>query len=77
MQEDIPDWQRLLNAVKELAAENDTLKQKLTEQQANAAAQQQQLQRQINEQRQEMAAIKQLLCATQPQADLCKTKLVK
>ena len=52
----------LVNAVKELAAENDALKQKLNEQLTNATTQQQQ----------EITAIKKLLCQSNPQADLCK-----
>jgi hypothetical protein len=48
-----------LQAIKELKAENDQLKQQLSEQQ------------------QEMAAIKKLLCTSQPQADLCRAKSLK
>jgi len=76
-----------LQAIKELKAENDTIKQKLSEQQALTSAQQQQLnqqqaqlaiqQQQLTQQQQEMAAVKKLLCASQPQADLCKVKSVK
>ena len=68
-----------LQAIKELKAENDTLKQKLSEQQGQLALQQQQLsqqQQQISQQQQEMAAVKKLLCQSQPQADLCKAKSV-
>jgi hypothetical protein len=43
-----------IQAIKELKAENDSLKQ------------------QLNAQQQQMAAIKQLLCQSNPQADLCK-----
>jgi len=48
-----------LQAIKELKAENDQLKQQLTEQQ------------------QAMAAIKKLLCSSQPQADLCTAKSLR
>jgi hypothetical protein len=70
----------LVNAVKELKQENDQLKQKLSEQQAQFATQQQQFsqqQQQITQQQQEMAAVKKLLCASQPQADLCRAKSLK
>ena len=54
-----------LQAIKELKAENDTLKLQLMEQQKLTAIEQ------------EMAAIKQLLCHSNPQADLCKAKSLK
>ena len=55
-----------LQAVKELKAETDTLKQKLSEQQ-----------RLLTEQQQEIATIKQRLCSAQPQANFCKAKAGK
>jgi len=76
-----------LQAIKELKAENNALKEKLqkVEQQqaqiktqATSIQQQQeqikQQQLQISQQHQEVAAIKKLLCRSQPQADLCKAK---
>jgi hypothetical protein len=55
-----------LQAVKELKAENDNLKQQINEQQ-----------QELTEQQQQMAAIKELLCASNPRAALCKAKALK